>query len=204
MSRYRKNHMTVVVGFKGSGKTTLIREIIRKSKKKVLLMDQKEEADYAFMPVVPVEWLTKWTSGNYRVITDWASIKNDATYITGKDRKGQPVMPGYNGITDCTWIIEDATSMFVNGKVDENLRKLITTNRHVNVDVYMIFHSWAETPPGILRNANYVIIKKTNDSPQELRKLSKIPGGKEVKKEIEKINRSRNEYATKLLPLKAT
>ena len=63
----RINEITILVGRRGTGKTTLMRNILKANKKKALIVDTFDHPSWSDCDIVPISNLKYWKKGNYRV-----------------------------------------------------------------------------------------------------------------------------------------
>lgn len=71
-------------------------------------------------------------------------------------------------------VFEEATG-FLEGKISEDMRRLIISKRHVNCNLIFIFHSISSVPPKIAQMCDIAIIFKTGDELKDVhRKYSRF------------------------------
>jgi GTPase SAR1 family protein len=63
------------------------------------------------------------------------------------------------------FVFEEATIYLSNRSSDENLRSILVRKRHDLNTIFLVFHSMRSVPRYIYELSNYIIIFKTNDSP---------------------------------------
>ena len=76
--------------------------------------------------------------------------------------------------TDTFCIFEEATGFF-KGRLNETTDRMILGARHTNNRYIFCFHSIRAVPPGIMAMVNFVVLFKTLDEPDEVkRKYSRL------------------------------
>lgn len=76
--------------------------------------------------------------------------------------------------TDTFCIFEEATGFF-RGRLDEEVDQMMLSARHSNNRYIFCFHSIEAVPPGIMRMVNFVVLFKTADEPNAVkRKYSRL------------------------------
>ena len=70
-------------------------------------------------------------------------------------------------------IFDDATN-YIDYFRDESILRLITLRRHRNVDSIFVFHSLKAVPTDLYKYSTHLLLFPTQDSEQELKRLSKI------------------------------
>ena len=85
-----------------------------------------------------------------------------------------------NFIEDCFMkrntlcVFEEATAFF-EGRTSPAMRKLLINRYHTGNNYALIFHSINSVPPRIMEMANYVVLFRTNDEPDNVkRKYSRL------------------------------
>jgi hypothetical protein len=71
--------------------------------------------------------------------------------------------------TDTYCIFEEATGFF-KGRLDEQTDRMILSARHTRNRYIFCFHSIRSVPPGIMAMVNFVVLFKTLDEPDEVRR----------------------------------
>ena len=176
----RPNAVAILVGAPRTGKTTLTKAIIEGSHKKVLIYDVNNEEAYNGFKRMPLDKLPVWRGGKWKVFTDDAE---DLIYQI------------YQNVRNATIIFEDATS-YINRETAKYLRKILVSRRHMNLDIIFSFHSLNQVPPMIYEMSNYISLKKTNDTIQKVKGLSKLPNPDDVLKAFEKVRKSKDPFVT--------
>lgn len=150
----QKGLVALVVGGRGTGKSTFINGLIQKSKKKVLLFDTDANPIYSKMPEIELEDmdnLARWKSGNLRII----SI--DYEYVFAKM---------YENVNDALIIIEDA-SKYIENQIRGDLKKLVLASKQRGLDMIFTFHRFKDIPKKLASYADFAEVFKTQENIKE-------------------------------------
>src|SRR5689334_2581586 len=125
----------IVVGMMGEGKTVFIKSFIKDKKRFVFDVNN----EYIDLPV------------DYRLPASRMIDLDHKIYIKRCMMK-----------RDTCCVFEDATG-FVEGRLSDDIRKVLVSKRHTrNVNIF-VFHSILSIPPRLLQLSDYVIMFKTGD-----------------------------------------
>ena len=143
----RLNQIIIIVGGKGTGKTTFALKLLGKSPKKTLIIDTLDHPAYRQYPAITVDKLKLWKSGTYRIFT------------------GDPVVNMIEcnkNVWNANIILEDAFKyLSFNMKKDEI--KLFSDSKQHNQDIVIMFHALKQIPSYLATVADKLVIFKTNE-----------------------------------------
>ena len=139
--------LTLIIGETGSGKSSIAKAIWNKATHSATYDFQNEyEA-----PVFNGKLLPK-----FRVIP--------TNHTVNVFYKLDKVVKGY------TWILEECTGLFASGKIPEEFVQRILSKRHSANNWVLIFHTIQDVPPKLLRFRDVIILFRTGDSPENVKK----------------------------------
>ncbi len=72
-------------------------------------------------------------------------------------------------LTEAVCVLEEATGFF-KGRLSSEVDKLLVAKRHQKNDYVFVFHSIQSIPPQIFLLSNYVVLMKTNDNPDVVKR----------------------------------
>lgn len=144
----RQNKIILIVGRRGCGKTTLAQQLIKRSRLKVCVFDLYDHPDYRYLPLADISKLSRWKSGNLRVIS--SDPVPDLTEL-------------FKTVNNCTVFLEDS-KRYIDPNVQKQLQTVIIQHRMFNQDIIMMFHSLKDVPNYIARMHNDMILFKTNET----------------------------------------
>lgn len=147
MARNHSN-VAVIVGGRGTGKTTKAQKIIEGSKKpKILVVDTFHHPSYSNWEVMEPEKLALWKSGKYHL------HDSDTDYLLALIEQD---------VNNALIIFEDSAK-YVNQNPQREVKKICLDSKQRNNDVVFIYHSFAEIPKSFLRWIDYITIFKTQE-----------------------------------------
>ena len=157
MTAIRKNMLYIIAGVNGTGKTKLVMEkFIMRDKRRSLIVNPMREKKWNVFPSVGDKDL--------RTFKGIAQIKPQIDF---SDRIGKSYIPmlqsiyyNYQGgnlvMDDCREIIQ--------ANLQDQVKTVMLGYRQNNLDVFAIFHSLRQVPPGVWDHCNgYLILFKTQD-----------------------------------------
>ena len=163
----RKNVTLLIVGQKGTGKTTLAKKLLERSVlPKKLIFDPTGQEAWQSYPRINPEHLPYWKKGAKRLF----------------EENTEEMLRLINQYIRDTFNVFDDASAYVDFIVNTELKALLTRNRHYNNDLVFIFHSLRLVPVRLYEYASHLILFKTNDTDQHLRKLDKVPNIEEIRR----------------------
>ena len=159
----RINLVSLVVGGRGTGKTTLIKKIIRaylRNSLKVLVIDTFDNpvwSEYRLINLKQLSRLRNEARGVFRVFDTEA---NNVIEVI------------HNRVFNGLLIFEDA-SKYVGSRLNPFLKALVVDSKQKNLDMIFVFHAWGGiVPPDLIRFADTATLFKTNE---RIKTLAKIP-----------------------------
>lgn len=144
----RLNKIIVVVGRRGSGKTTFAKMLIDCSPLKVLVLDTFDHPDYRHLTTIKPEQLSRWKGGNVRL------------------HSGDPVENCqliFDKVHNSLIVFEDCRR-YIEPTVQKPIRQGIVEHRNKNNDLVFMFHSLKDVPPYLCSMYNSIVLFKTNDN----------------------------------------
>lgn len=176
MSRGRKR--ILFIGATERGKSSRIREIINERKEPVMIHNQSQQVAYRDFTPISLEQFSLMKSGKYQT--------HEPDYL-------KFYKTAFNHFRNGLVIGEDASEYLTQVK-NMTLYPLLIGLRHKGIDVILVFHSLAETPRYVIRQANEVILFKTGDTWNDCK--DRIPEQHEeiVKKAFDRVNNHPNQY----------
>ena len=161
------NSIGIVPGKRGSGKTTYVKASFAAcALPKILIVDTFDHPAYLDIPKVAIDkipyWQPKTDKSIRRCVIDDFDEAFEVFSATLKD----------------TFIVfEDATKYF-EGSLPPYIKRLCIDSKQNNVNIVFMFHSLCDVPPKIFRYANYILLFKTLENPDQFK--SKTPNFPEV------------------------
>lgn len=156
----RINEITLIVGRRGTGKTTAQRKILMENRKKSLVVDTFPHPSWSDHPIVEIDKLKYWKAGNYRIILG----SNESDFETDLVKIGQYA-------NNCNIVFEDARKYFSHS-VPKQVERIIIDSKQKNVDVYIMYHSLSQVPKYLREMYDNLILFKTGDAPDVYRRFS--------------------------------
>lgn len=139
----QQNKVIIICGQRGSGKTTLTKQIIEKHNS-IYLFDINKEQSYL-------------------------SIKNKAAGITDFKK----FVEGTKNLENSFIIFEEATIFFNYGRTADEVTQLMVQARHRKLNLIFVFHSLLSLPTHLTSLADYILLKRTKDNPTTIERKFK-------------------------------
>jgi hypothetical protein len=184
----RINYVNLILGKRGSGKTTYVLELIQKIRKtrpemKILIVDTFENPSYFHIPKISIDMLPRWQNANVYKI-----------FGSNTDEILEAIQTHcYNTLI----IFEDAVK-YINKNLQKNVRKFIIDSKQKNLDLIFLFHGFMSTPPELFRLSDSITLFRC-DEPDS--RKSEIIEFEEIKKTWLQIYKSKNPYEKKTIRL---
>ena len=136
-------YLIPVIGHTGQGKSTWVREFIKEKRQYVFDVNN----EYKDLPLDHTisQAMRNTDLDKKRFIKNCSMVRN----------------------TNC--VFEDATG-FLRGKIEDDFAKLLAAKRHTGNNYILLFHSINRLPPEIMEMANYLILFKTVDNVDVVKK----------------------------------
>lgn len=153
MTENRINYVGLTLGKRGSGKTTLIKQLIDEYQKqhphkKVLITDTLDHPAYRHVPAIKTDMIERWKGkGIYRV---WDSDTDKMMGAIDKSLSGALV------------VFEDA-SKYIRGQLTPEVRRFILDSKQKDLDLIFMFHGFGYVPPEMWRVIDFVTIMRTDN-----------------------------------------
>jgi hypothetical protein len=148
MNMPRLNKIILVVGRRGTGKTTFAKKLISVSPLKVLILDTFDHPDYRGIKSIVPDQVARWKSGNVRLYT------------------GDPVENCqiiFDSVYNSLIVFEDARR-YIEPTIQKSIRQGIVEHRNRNNDLVFMFHNLKDVPPYLCSMYNSLVLFKTNDN----------------------------------------
>ncbi len=185
----RLNNVGLILGMRGTGKSTYLRNLIEFYKeknptKRILIISAINQPNYYDIPTIDINLLRRWKNKGVYKLYD-----SDTDLILSEVEKH---------FTNGLLIMEDATS-FINKNIQKEVRRMIIDTKQKNVDMLITFHGFMSAPPEVLRYCDTITIFKT-DTP-EPRKAMIGSYYSEVLKVYNEVMKSSNRYFHKTIKI---
>lgn len=183
MKQKRLNLVTLVIGRRGSGKTTYLRKVISLYPKKVLIVDTLDHPAYKDVQVIQPEKLRYWESGRVRVFgSDFERIMlNIKKYCK-----------------NCLIVFEDSTK-YLRRNLPDDIRNYLIDTKQLNVDLIFTFHGFGMVMPDLYRLSDCITVFKVGEDIDNYKE--KVSNFAEVKKAFSAVMNDENQYANRTVLL---
>jgi hypothetical protein len=159
--------VNVIVGHRGTGKTVYAKRCIESymsasiegNERKVLIIDTYDNPDYAQFEIIQPEKLLVWKKGVKRIIVNAFEVDNVLKLLID------------NEINNFFLILEDAQKQF-DETVSDVQKIWLADAKNKNRETLLIFHFFENVPRRLFKMINGVVIKKSSDSPGDVKKRS--------------------------------
>lgn len=183
----RQAKLILVVGENGTGKTTLITQLVNAELK----------AGRKALVVTP--HFTEWTTFNNVPIMECSDIYNfkgiERIHFDGDMSIFDTIKKEFfNGM-----LVFDDGRAYMKSTLDQNIKALLISRRQIMTDIVMAFHNIVDVPPQIFYYAPEIILKKTSTSFESRKKLILPDYYEKLEKAQERVNKNSNKYAYELI-----
>ena len=158
----RQSLFFIIVGTNGTGKTTLLNNLINEKGGKSLIIDP-DGMEWQHVQEINPQKAGELKSGQGKILDP-----------TPEDL--ECLMDFQNGS-----LVLDDCRFYLRSRMDESIRRILIRRRHNSIDVFAVAHGLSEVPASFYTFATHLICFKTNDSLVRLRNST----------DKEKINRLR-------------
>ncbi len=149
MSEKRINLVTILVGTRGTGKTTFLKKAFEAHRKTVLVLDTFDSPAWQDYPLVKMDQIGHLKSG-----VKARCFSSDTNHMMKAVEA-----KAYNS----TLIFEDATK-YVGSKLTPDVKRFVLDSKQKNLDLVFVFHSLASVPSDLIRICDLITLFKTKDS----------------------------------------
>lgn len=161
MDENRINTVLAVLGNRGTGKTDLLKSIIKSSsQQKRLIVDTFDSAVWhnletwddplgANTPVheITPDQLPFWNTGTYRIF----SPDTDA------------LMEEIERYVNNTLVVFEDATKYIGSTLSKEMKRFILDSKQKNLDLVFVFHSLKDLPRDLVRVIDYITLFKTGD-----------------------------------------
>ena len=184
----RNNTINIIVGGRGSGKTTLVKSIIDNYKivhllQKILILDELDNEAYSMFPVINQNMLFRWSGSNVYRIFEGDSIET--------------IEIVNNSLKNLLFICEDA-ARYIEPRIQKSVKRILINSKQINCDLIFVYHDFHDLPAALIRKANTLTLFKT-ESP-EYRK-NDLPAYPLIYETWLKVIKSKNPYEKRTIQL---
>lgn len=168
-----------IIGTRQTGKTTRGKECMQASERpKTLIVDTLDHPKYRQYPIVSLDRLKLHTKGVVRVkIYD----NFDLLETIREDVRN-------------TLIIFEDAGKYLTGTLPNNVKHVVYDSKQVKNDLVFMYHGFADAPPFILKNLNFLTLLKIGS--EKIKKYEdKIPDYEDVYSIHQQIQASPDPYA---------
>lgn len=149
----RINYVNLILGRRGSGKTTFVKELIENYKKnrpemKILIVDTFNNPGYLHIPLIDFKFLKAW--------------KNPSIYKIYSSDTDLMLSEIQTNCLNTLIIFEDAVK-YINRPIQKDVRKFIIDSKQKNLDLIFLFHGFASAPPELFRLSDSVTLFRCDD-----------------------------------------
>lgn len=176
----------IIVGTNGTGKTTLLHEMVKKTGKRTLVVDP-DGYEWRKAPTVD------------------SSMIEEVNLKLKKGKTVKIVAPEAEDIKELDHftrgnLILDDCRYYVDSRLDKDIRKLFIRRRQKQIDIFAVSHSLVDVPPSFYTYATHIVIFKIADNPERIKK--NVPNYQQLLKVIKKVNSSKDPHARAFFSLK--
>lgn len=185
--------VNAIVGHRGTGKTFYAKKCIESyisvsiegNERKVLIIDTYDNPDYAQFEIIQPEKLLVWKKGVKRIIVNAFEVDKILKLLID------------NEINNLFLLLEDAQKQF-DETVSDVQKIWLADAKNKNRETLLIFHFFENVPRRLFKMINGVIIKKSSDSPADVKKRSQ---NALLLKAFKEVNEHQNPYYSKYVRL---
>lgn len=146
---HRLNKIALIVGGRGTGKTTFVKKVIKVTPQpKVLIVDTFEHPAYAEVQTITADMLPRWQRGVKRII-----IRDFDQVITAIN----------NHVYNTLIIFEDCTKYF-RTTLPSEVFHIFYDSKQKNNDIILLYHGFRAILPEIMANANTLTLFKIGEN----------------------------------------
>lgn len=157
MSRQAK--FTIMLGEPGSGKSTLVEEIIGESKQPTLVVDPDGEEDI-WMAWDEIDIMSTGAASELR------TFKDKRMTIYEEKVTFEKLVKNYRNGN----LVLDDCRCYVDAGVEDNMMLLLRRKRQYGLDVFAMAHGFTEVPPKFFTFATHYILFSTEDEASRVKR----------------------------------
>jgi len=183
----RQAKLILVVGENGTGKTTLINQLVNaelKANRKALIVTPH---------------FTEWNIFNNVPVNDCLDIYSfkgiERIHYTGEMEIFDSIKKEFfNGM-----LVMDDCRAYLKSNLHLSIKALLISRRQIMTDIVMAFHNIVDVPPQIFYYAPEIILKKTSTSFSHRKNLILPDYYEKLEKAQERVNKNPNKYHYELI-----
>jgi len=146
----RINYLLLMVGNRGTGKTTVSLIVAEKTGKAVIVINTDRHPAYEGFDTVSLEDLKRWNGRRCVVFIEDEDEADQAADILNRYQANAII------------ILEDAQK-YISENISKPMKRLIINHRMRNFDLLFMYHFLKHVPPKIACNYNILFLFKTTD-----------------------------------------
>ena len=150
----RQTKRIVIIGTNGTGKTTLVRQIVHNAAQKTLIItphdNEWNETDPNGEPLYPVNELRHASDYNFTGIMK---------HVFDPDRTLKLLMNFTRG-----FLVFDDCRAYLDAYTDKNIHRVLISSRQNMVDLAFVSHGFTEVPPKVFTFATEYFLFRTEDN----------------------------------------
>lgn len=177
METQRLNFVIQIIGGRGTGKTTFVKEFLP-NYKKVLIVDTLAHPAYKDIQLITTDMIPRWKSGIKKIIVDDETVCELCALLSIHLKNGAV-------------IFEDAGKYF-DANLQRPIKKLLIDTKQQNNDVFIINHFWSDVSPKALKLSDRIVLFKTLDTPYSRKK--ELTAYELIKSAFEKLQKMPNKW----------
>lgn len=184
MTVLRMNKVTIIIGRRGSGKTTFTKKLIASCRHpRILIVDTLDHPSYREYELIDLGKLPRWRKGIKRILINEANVEEVVEQVR-------------THVHNALVIFEDAGKYIIE-KIPTSLRNYVLDTKQINVDILFMYHGVGDVVPRLFRYADHLTLFKINDNLPTYK--YKIPSFDLVARTYEKVMKDANPYACKTI-----
>jgi|TARA_Y100000114_G_scaffold21423_1_gene17210 Cdc6-like AAA superfamily ATPase len=180
----RQSLFFIIVGTNGTGKTTLLNNILTETNRDKVLVVEPEGLEWQHYKEINYDQIISFTKGKAKVINP-------------SPEEIEQLMDFNNG----TLVLDDCR-YYANKRLQTAIRKILIRRRQNAVDIFAVAHGLSEVPPDFLTFCTHIIMFKTNDWLQRLRNSADREQIQVIKQVREKVNADTNPHNFRVISMK--